>query len=74
MDFSGKSEHNYDKSTYFILETDEGSVDDHTSACSKETSFYSSETMKATRKKYREKTGARENVAEDEGVDEPEVK
>ena len=74
MDFSGKSEHNYDKSTYFLLETGEGSVDDHTSECSKETSFYSSETMKAARKKYREKTGASENVAEDEGVDEPEVK
>ena len=74
MDFSGLSEHKYDKSTYFLLETGEGSADLHTSECSKETKFFSSETMKLARKKYREKTGASENVAEDEEVDEPEVK
>ena len=51
VDFTGLSEHKYDESTYFLLETGEGSADLHTSECSEETKFFSSETMKLARKK-----------------------
>ena len=79
MDFSGKSKHRYDKSTGFLLNKGEESMDGHSLTCREEAGFYHSATMKVARKKYRDKKEESKKLAGDEGVapgveNEPEVK
>jgi hypothetical protein len=73
LNFTKLSEHKYDESIYFVLETGELGDDLHTPECTEETKFFSAETMKEVRKRHRAKTGTSKIVVEEEKVDEPEA-
>ena len=73
LNFTEMSDHKYDKTTYFVLETVEGGEDLHTPTCTEETKFFSAETMKEVRKRYKAKVGTNKTVVDEEKVDEPET-
>jgi hypothetical protein len=72
LNFDEMADHIYDITTHFVVETVDGFEDIHTPTCIKETKFFSDETMKEARKRYKAKVGASKPATAEDKAEKPE--